>query len=117
VERAVDLSMSEDEDWDAKAAQDLHLPIEKERESAPAPSQPPPQEETGKVMTWARSTLVLSVTLMAVDGHPDGRTALVGLRANNSIPQMRYCKERELRLNDVAIIRELFEDVQKGMEA
>jgi ParB/RepB/Spo0J family partition protein len=126
VERAVDLSMSEDRRKEPD--HEKHETHERRPEKHVETATPPEEAEAGDrvliqaadsvaAWTWAGSTLELSVTLMAEDGHPDGRTALVGLRANNGTPMMRYCKERELRLRDVAVFRELLEDLEKTMEA
>jgi len=128
VERAVDLSMSEDrrkepdhERRETELNHEKHETHESEEVKAEAGDrvliQAADSADSVAAWTWAGSTLALSVTLMAEDGHPDGRTALVGLRANNGVPLMRYCKERELRLRDVAVFRELLEDLEKTMEA
>jgi len=47
---------------------------------------------------WEHATLLVTITYMPADGNPDGRNVWVGLRANNSAPAIRMCREKETLL-------------------
>jgi len=74
---------------------------EPEPDAEVAAPQPPPSLVTAPppaAPDWEHATLLVTITYMPLDGDPDGRPVWVGLRANNSAPAIRMCREKETLL-------------------
>jgi ParB/RepB/Spo0J family partition protein len=70
-----------------------------EKALIPGPS-PEERREEEKTMSWAASTLSLTLTFWPEDGNPDGRMVMVGARLNEKLPIMRMHREAVLGLNE-----------------
>lgn len=72
---------------------------EPEPEAPPEPNPSNPLENPLSPLTWAKSTITMTITWNAEDGSPDGRLVMIAARANQAMPIMKVYRENQVLLD------------------
>jgi len=84
------------EEHQALHSQPFQVPAHK-ASSTPAPA-PEPAPEPAKPLTWAESTISMTLTFWPDDGDAQGRMVVIGTRVNQNAPKMQMLRQESLQL-------------------
>ena len=65
---------------------------------APTPAPAPAPVEPAKPLTWAESTISMTLTFWPDDGDAQGRMVVIGTRVNQNAPKMQMLRQESLQL-------------------
>ena len=98
----------------AKRLTEAYLKQNAPQKPASAPAPAPAPIEPAKPLTWAESTVTLTITLWPEDGNESGRMVMIGGRVNQDPPSMQMLRMEQLSLTSQ--LAELLANLNKSYQ-